>query len=315
VFVQRKDAEREEARRLRAEGRSVRWIAAHLGVAKSSVSVWVRDVEKPARQPQALPSDEVPSTPAGEDEPTKHCPRCHRDLPESSFNRSGEGRQHWCRECFRVYFRERGAVHRQQVRTTAARRRETGRALVIERLRSGPCVDCGEDEILVLELDHHESEKVKAVSQLIAEAAAAHKVREELERCEVVCVNCHRRRTARRCRAFRLTGAPAASWDGPQRRNHEHLLAHLRRSPCVDCGEADPVVLDFDHLRDKAANVSRLVARASLARLEREIAKCEVRCANCHRLRTLSAKPCWRDPDPWAAPDAPGRTRTSISNA
>jgi len=55
--------------------------------------------------------------------------------------------------------------------------------------------------------------------------------------------------------------------------------------PCVDCGESDPIVLDFDHVRDqKVAAVGRLVGSgAKLQRIVDEIAKCEVRCANCHR--------------------------------
>jgi hypothetical protein len=62
---------------------------------------------------------------------------------------------------------------------------------------------------------------------------------------------------------------------------------YLSDHPCVDCGESDPDVLDFDHLRDKRANVSRLVHVAvSWGAVLAEIAKCEVRCANCHRRRT-----------------------------
>jgi hypothetical protein len=65
---------------------------------------------------------------------------------------------------------------------------------------------------------------------------------------------------------------------------HAHLAAH----PCVDCGESDVVVLEFDHVRGvKSAHVSDVVRRGwSLDRLRDEIAKCEVRCANCHRRAT-----------------------------
>ncbi len=66
------------------------------------------------------------------------------------------------------------------------------------------------------------------------------------------------------------------------------VWGYLQSHPCIDCGEADPMVLDFDHVTGtKVANVSSLVANGySLSAVKREIAKCVVRCANCHRRRT-----------------------------
>ena len=64
-------------------------------------------------------------------------------------------------------------------------------------------------------------------------------------------------------------------------------------TPCADCKECFPAVcMDFDHHRgDKTANVSRLVNEGySLERIEGEIAKCELVCANCHRVRTRDRK-------------------------
>lgn len=56
--------------------------------------------------------------------------------------------------------------------------------------------------------------------------------------------------------------------------------------PCVDCGEADPEVLDFDHVRgEKLVDVCH-ARRRKLSVLWAEIQKCEVVCANCHRRRT-----------------------------
>lgn len=68
------------------------------------------------------------------------------------------------------------------------------------------------------------------------------------------------------------------------------VLCYLMQHPCVDCGEPDTRVLEFDHVdpASKSSKVSRMVADGRLIRLiEQEVAKCEVRCANCHRRRSL----------------------------
>lgn len=66
---------------------------------------------------------------------------------------------------------------------------------------------------------------------------------------------------------------------------NEYLATH----PCVDCGESDGIVLEFDH-RDaskKSFNIGNFGALGkSLKSVMAEIEKCDVRCANCHRRRT-----------------------------
>src|ERR1700683_3157675 len=64
------------------------------------------------------------------------------------------------------------------------------------------------------------------------------------------------------------------------------IAAYLAEHPCVDCGETDLDVLDFDHVRgQKTAAIAEAIGRPgySLARLVAEVALCEGRCANCHR--------------------------------
>lgn len=70
-------------------------------------------------------------------------------------------------------------------------------------------------------------------------------------------------------------------------KSKEFLLEFLKKNPCVVCGEADPVVLEFNHLRDKKDDVSRMSASGnSITTIKKEIEKCEVLCANCHRRKT-----------------------------
>jgi hypothetical protein len=67
------------------------------------------------------------------------------------------------------------------------------------------------------------------------------------------------------------------------------LIEYLQRHPCVDCGETDIVVLDFDHQRDKTMDIHRMRGY-SWSRVAAEIEKCEVVCANDHRRRTAAAQ-------------------------
>jgi hypothetical protein len=64
------------------------------------------------------------------------------------------------------------------------------------------------------------------------------------------------------------------------------LIEYFESHSCVDCGETDPVVLEFDHLRDKSFDVGRKLIHTTWKTILDEIAKCEVVCANCHRRRT-----------------------------
>jgi hypothetical protein len=77
---------------------------------------------------------------------------------------------------------------------------------------------------------------------------------------------------------------------------HNELLAEIMKCGCVDCGEKNPIVLEFDH-RDpnqKIANVGKL-RYGSTKQLKEELAKCDVVCANCHRKRTAKMFGSWRN--------------------
>ena len=88
--------------------------------------------------------------------------------------------------------------------------------------------------------------------------------------------------------------AQKKSWE----RNQKFMGDYLATHPCVDCGNTDIRLLDFDHItNDKQYGIGTMVSTTfSIARIEAEIAKCEVRCANCHRLKTWERLGgTWRD--------------------
>ena len=68
--------------------------------------------------------------------------------------------------------------------------------------------------------------------------------------------------------------------------NYKFIYEYLSSHPCVDCKTSDVRVLEFDHVRGtKYKNISNLKS-CSKRKIMTEIAKCDVRCANCHRIRT-----------------------------
>lgn len=73
-----------------------------------------------------------------------------------------------------------------------------------------------------------------------------------------------------------------------KKRYQKEYYEWLMDQSCVDCGIDDFRVLEHDHLRDKEFNISHMVGQRSLKGLMSEIEKCDVVCANCHRIRTIN---------------------------
>lgn len=73
-----------------------------------------------------------------------------------------------------------------------------------------------------------------------------------------------------------------------RKRNKDYIIKYLLSNPCVDCGENDIEVLQFDHIDMVGSKGKRIsdYSRSSINALQEEIDKCEVRCGNCHIRRT-----------------------------
>lgn len=107
-----------------------------------------------------------------------------------------------------------------------------------------------------------------------------------------VCRECNRESSRRYYEANREKHVRVIVQRTAQRRIEAKafLVGYLREHPCVDCGNTDLRVLDFDHRPDsgKRKDVMQMVKEGfSLERLSEEIAKCDVRCRNCHAIVTL----------------------------
>ena len=72
---------------------------------------------------------------------------------------------------------------------------------------------------------------------------------------------------------------------------YEEIKTYKTHKGCADCKETDPIVLEFDHLKDKEDDVSKMLYSARpWCVVLREIEKCDVVCRNCHARRTFSRR-------------------------
>jgi hypothetical protein len=112
-----------------------------------------------------------------------------------------------------------------------------------------------------------------------------------LDGLQSTCRDCNRAQARRYYARNRVSHVRRIVAAKRQRRSEalELIGRHLTANPCVDCGESDIRVLDFDHRdgAEKGSEVMRLAQDGhALARVAAEIAKCDVRCRNCHAVIT-----------------------------
>ena len=136
---------------------------------------------------------------------TKACTRCRQVLDLSAFNdkhRAKGTRQSHCRTCSRISVRDHYARNTAYYIEKAKKQKHHDRRLagerVLEYLATHPCVDCGEADPVVLEFDHRaRSDKLRDVARMLREGSSWRTIQREIDKCDVRCANCHRRRTAR----------------------------------------------------------------------------------------------------------------------
>lgn len=107
-----------------------------------------------------------------------------------------------CIECLKAHRRNSYANHRETAR--AANNEWTRGAVasaneyLYQYLLAHSCVDCGNNNILTLTFDHVRGKKKGNVSEMVARGRAIETIKVEIEKCEVVCFNCHMRRERKR---------------------------------------------------------------------------------------------------------------------
>lgn len=134
----------------------------------------------------------------------KCCSFCLHDKPFSDFNKNKakkDGLQQFCRVCSHSHFQKYYAANKEHHRSVVMRRKSTAllekRKKLFDYLLEHSCVDCGEADLLVLDFDHVRGKKVSSVTTMLARGRSWKVIEKEIQKCEVRCANCHRRKTAR----------------------------------------------------------------------------------------------------------------------
>ena len=147
----------------------------------------------------------------------KSCTKCNRLLDETEFNWKIKDikRSFHCKECSREYVRNHYKNNLQYYLDKTRKRNKRIMVLCHEYinsyLSSHKCIDCGENDVLVLEFDHRiRSEKSFDISRMNRQGYSLERLVEEISKCDIRCANCHRRKTAKESGSWKLKYAPVA---------------------------------------------------------------------------------------------------------
>lgn len=141
----------------------------------------------------------------------KICPKCQNNLEQDEFNWKIKDvkRASYCKNCSRKYIKNHYDNNRKYYLEKAKRRNKNLKNQLQEYLfnylNNSECADCGEKDILVLEFDHREKiEKSYNISHILRNSMTLDKLTDELEKCDVRCANCHRRKTEKEINSWKL---------------------------------------------------------------------------------------------------------------
>lgn len=130
---------------------------------------------------------------------TKICSKCNTERPIEEFARNSSAKDGYrsdCKKCSRAVTREHYLNNKHKYEKARILRRAQSKAYVIDYLLNNPCSLCGESDIRVLDFDHlPKFDKLLCVSTLISDGNIED-VKREIQKCRVLCSNCHRKYTA-----------------------------------------------------------------------------------------------------------------------
>lgn len=132
---------------------------------------------------------------------TKICSRCKRTLsPKKDFykdQRRKDGLQIYCKDCRDTHNKQYNLSKKEYLNQKRQERRQSRYLYLLNYLASHGCVDCGETDPIVLDFDHVSGDKIDALSHMAHAVRPMDVIQQEIEKCQIRCSNCHRRKTAK----------------------------------------------------------------------------------------------------------------------
>lgn len=130
------------------------------------------------------------------------CSKCNTEKDLSCFSKRAsatDGLKSHCKDCDRLYNQNCDKEARNERKLfTQKKRRELRRLKVLEFLKGKSCEHCPETDPVVMEFDHlDETTKEFCVSEMVTQCYSWEKIKTEIDKCQILCANCHRRKTAK----------------------------------------------------------------------------------------------------------------------
>lgn len=134
----------------------------------------------------------------------KICTNCNKKKIITDFARRGSRHSSICKDChnayYVVYFSDPENKRKQIARSVRNNRKK--RLATMTKLWNyyleHPCRECGESDPTVLDADHRDpTTKVCEISKMVGRGFSWEVICTELQKCDILCAVCHRRRTAK----------------------------------------------------------------------------------------------------------------------
>lgn len=208
----------------------------------------------------------------------KICSKCG----EADINKFHEKNDNsYCKLCQSEYARQHYKRNKDRyaevARKNKSRQKTEKQSFVYGIKESNACADCNRfHPYYVMQFDHL-FDKENNVSALVSSNYSLNAILSEIQKCDLVCTNCHKHRTYTRNRGLATTRSSVL-----------FLREFKHNKQCMDCKNTYPWwILELDHVRgEKIREVSVLAWYSGLDAVRNEIEKCDLVCGNCHAKRT-----------------------------